>query len=70
LFKEDDRNGSGPIRLLKVSEVARLLHVHPNTVRLWSRLGVLKAYRIGNRRDYRFSPADIQTFLLRDENQK
>jgi excisionase family DNA binding protein len=53
--------------MLTVAEVAHLLHVHPNTVRLWSRIGVLKAYRIGKRRDYRFSPADIQTFLQRDE---
>lgn len=61
-------NGGPPPQMLTVAEVAHLLHVHPNTVRLWSRIGVLKAYRIGNRRDYRFSPADIQTFLERDEN--
>jgi excisionase family DNA binding protein len=67
-FKEDDWDGATPPRLLKVAEVAHLLHVHPNTVRLWSRIGVLKAYRIGKRRDYRFSPADSQTFLHRDEN--
>jgi excisionase family DNA binding protein len=57
-------NGEGaPRPMLTVAEVARLLHVHPNTVRLWSRIGVLRAYRIGKRRDYRFSPEDIQTFL-------
>jgi transcriptional repressor of dcmA and dcmR len=60
-------NGGVPPRMLTVAEVARLLHVHPNTVRLWSRIGVLKAYRIGKRRDYRFSPADVQTFLHHDE---
>jgi excisionase family DNA binding protein len=68
MFKKDDRDGARPPQLLKVAEVAHLLHVHPNTVRLWGRIGVLKAYRIGKRRDYRFSPEDIQTFLLRDEN--
>jgi len=68
LSREDDRNGGTPPQMLTVAEVAHLLHVHPNTVRLWSRIGVLKAYRIGTRRDYRFSPADIQTFLQRDEN--
>lgn len=66
-FGENSGNGTPGSRMLTVAEVAHLLHVHPNTIRLWSRIGVLKAYRIGKRRDYRFSPADIQTFLHRDE---
>jgi excisionase family DNA binding protein len=66
-FGENSGNGAPGSRMLTVAEVAHLLHVHPNTIRLWSRIGVLKAYRIGKRRDYRFSPADIQTFLHRDE---
>ena len=53
-------------RMMNVNEVAHLLHVHPNTVRLWSKIGVLKAYRIGKRRDYRFEIGDIKTFLHRD----
>ena len=68
IFKEGDPNGAPLLQMLTVAEVAHLLQVHPNTVRLWSRIGVLKAYRIGKRRDYRFNPADIQTFLQRDEN--
>jgi excisionase family DNA binding protein len=67
-FKKDNKDGASPPQMLTVAEVAHMLHVHPNTVRLWSRIGVLKAYRIGKRRDYRFSPADIQTFLQHDEN--
>ena len=55
-------------RLLTVNEVAHLLHVHPNTVRLWSKIGALKAYRIGKRRDYRFNPADVETFLYKDSS--
>jgi excisionase family DNA binding protein len=55
-----------PPRMLKVTEVAHLLHVHPNTIRLWSKIGVLKAYRIGKRRDYRFRLDDVETFLHRD----
>ncbi len=55
-----------PPRMLNVNEVAHLLHVHTNTVRMWSKIGVLKAYRIGKRRDYRFDIADIKTFLHRD----
>ncbi len=68
MFGDDRREEETPPRMLTVAEVAHLLHVHPNTVRLWGRIGVLKAYRIGKRRDYRFSPADIQTFLHRDED--
>ena len=68
MFGEGSQEETSPPRLLTAAEVAHLLHVHPNTVRLWSRIGVLKAYRIGKRRDYRFSPADIQTFLHRDED--
>jgi excisionase family DNA binding protein len=52
--------------MLTVTEVAHMLHVHPNTIRLWSKIGVLRAYRIGKRRDYRFNLADVETFLHRD----
>ncbi len=52
--------------LLTVSEVAQMLHVHANTVRLWSKMGVLNSYRIGQRRDYSFNVKDIETFLHKD----
>lgn len=55
-----------PPGMLTVSEVTRMLHVHANTVRLWSKIGVLKSYRIGQRRDYRFNIEDIETFLHKD----
>ncbi len=50
-------------RMLTVRDVARLLHVHVNTVRRWSDLGLLKTYRIGNRGDRRFTPQDVSEFL-------
>ncbi len=53
-----------PERMLTVSEVAEILHVHPNTVRTWSDSGLLKVYRVGYRRDRRFSPQDIEDFLV------
>jgi excisionase family DNA binding protein len=53
-------------QMLTVNEVAHLLHVHPNTIRLWSKLGTLKSYRIGKRRDYRFNLADVETFLYKN----
>ena len=50
-------------KMLAVQEVAQRLHVHPNTVRQWSDLGLLKVYRLGPRRDQRFSEADLEEFL-------
>ena len=50
--------------MLTVQEVARLLHVHANTVRKWSDRGLLKAYRIGHRGDRRFAPQDVFDFLI------
>jgi len=49
--------------MLTVSEVARLLNVHINTIRRWSNQGILKAYRIGSRGDRRFQQDDITSFL-------
>ena len=49
--------------MLTVREVARLLHIHTNTVRRWSNRGILKAYRISSRGDRRFGQQDIAYFL-------
>ena len=49
--------------MLAVREVARLLHVHPNTLRRWSNNGRIKAYRITSRGDRRFKREDIARFL-------
>jgi excisionase family DNA binding protein len=51
--------------MLTTSEVARILNVHINTVRRWSNLKILKAYRIGSRGDRRFNPEDIDSFLAK-----
>jgi len=49
--------------LMTVSELARLLHVHNNTVRRWSDQGLIKAYRVSRRGDRRFRRQDITNFL-------
>jgi len=54
-------NQMGP--MLTVREVARLLHIHSNTVRRWSDRGILGAYRITRRGDRRFRREDIARFL-------
>jgi len=54
-------NEIGP--MLTVREVARLLHIHSNTVRRWSDRGILRVYRITHRGDRRFRREDIARFL-------
>ena len=46
--------------MLTTGQVARLLHMHPNTVRRWSNNGFLKSYRICERGDRRFKKEDIR----------
>ena len=51
--------------MLTVQEVARLLHIHPNTLRRWSNRGLIKAYRITPRGDRRFQREDARSALNR-----
>jgi diguanylate cyclase (GGDEF)-like protein/excisionase family DNA binding protein len=48
---------------LTVTKAARLLGVHPNTVRAWSDAGRLRYYRINPRGDRRYRMGDLQRFL-------
>ncbi len=48
---------------LSVTKAARVLGVHPNTVRAWSDAGRLRYYRINDRGDRRYRLADLQRFL-------
>ena len=48
---------------LSVAKAARILGVHANTVRAWSDAGRLRYYRINERGDRRYRPADLQRFL-------
>ncbi len=51
--------------LVPVGEASQILHVHPNTLRKWSDLGLIPSYRIGQRRDRRFALSDLLAFLER-----
>ena len=51
--------------MMTTSEVARVLNVHINTVRRWSNMNIIKAYRIGSRGDRRFNQEDIYSFLAK-----
>ncbi len=56
-----DNNQMAP--MLTVREVARLLHIHSNTLRRWSDRGIIRAYHITRRGDRRFRREDIARFL-------
>jgi len=56
-------NGEHMSNMLTVREVARLFHVHPNTLRRWSNKGRIRAYRITPRGDRRFKREEIARFL-------
>ena len=42
-------------------EVADFLRVHLSSVRRWSRSGKLRAYKVGNRGDWRYREQDVMT---------
>ncbi len=50
-------------KMLTVSEVAELLHIHPNTLRRWSDEGKIVSYCITTRGDRRYRKSDIDNFL-------
>ena len=50
-------------KLLKLSEAAELLNVHPNTLRKWDKKGILVAVRFGERKDRRYKKEDIMKLL-------
>ena len=53
---------------LSVTKAARLLGVHPNTIRAWSDAGRLRYYRINPRGDRRYRMGDLQRFLAAAES--
>jgi len=50
--------------MLTVGQAARLLNLHPNTIRRWSKKGILKSYRISSRGDRRFRKEDVNQLLF------
>ena len=55
-------------QMLRVGEAASFLHVHPNTLRKWSSVGLIPSYRLGHRRDRRFRLEDLASFLNQEDN--
>ena len=55
-------------QLLTVSDAARMLGVHSNTVRNWTDQGVLKCLRINRRGDRRYARKEIARFLTQTQS--
>jgi excisionase family DNA binding protein len=53
-----------PSNMLRTGEACRILCIHANTLRRWSELGIIKAYRVGPRGDRRFRRVDIAALLI------
>lgn len=54
---------------LTLTEVSKLLKVHPNTLRNWDKSGVLKSVRIGVKKLYRYNRADIMKLIDKNEDE-
>lgn len=52
--------------LITIKEASKILRVHRNTLRRWSDIGLIKAYRIGPRGDRRYRRDEIVQFLQID----
>jgi len=50
-------------QLLSITEAARMLNVHTNTLRNWDKSGELPAIHVGPRKQRRYRKADIESYL-------
>ena len=61
-------NNTLPQRMLSVKEVASFFQIHPNTIRRWTKKGLLKSYSIGPQHSLRFRQEDVIDFLDKSQN--
>ena len=54
--------------LLTARDVAKLLHLNVNTVRRWSKNGMIPAYRVSPRGHMKFSEDAVTSFLAGHRN--
>lgn len=59
------RNSNIPERLINIGEAAEFLNVSEMTVRRWTNEGSLRCYRIGGKRERRFTIKDLQDYVAR-----
>ena len=70
VVKDHERIGDGQMlrydpqdKMLKIGDVAEMLHVHPNTLRRWCERGRIESYRLGPRGDRRFPQSEVARFV-------
>ncbi len=59
---------TAPTSSLPITKAARLLGVHPNTLRTWADQGRVRCLRVNGRGDRRFLVDDLRTFMSAAEN--
>ena len=57
-----------PANSLPITKAARLLGVHPNTLRAWADQGRVRCLRVNSRGDRRFLLEDLRAFMLEAES--
>ncbi len=53
-------------KFLRPNEIAQMLDVQEETVRVWLRKGLLVGFKLGN--DWRVKPSDLEEFLNKRRN--
>lgn len=53
--------------LITLREAARMLSVHPNTLRNWEKDGKIESVRIGTRRDRRFEYEKVMQMISHEK---
>ena len=67
-YAETVAEGTIPDDLLKISEAAELVGVHPNTIRRWVRAGVLPRWNLGPT-SVRVRTSDLRNLVTVQEEQ-
>jgi excisionase family DNA binding protein len=60
--RNDNNNSMGA--MLTMREACELLNVHGNTLRRWSTLGLIQAYRVGIGQHRRFRAEDVAALVV------
>lgn len=58
------------VQMMNVNEVARLLRVHPSSVKRWQKSGALEAYRIGPKGSLKFRRENVLKFINNSTDSK
>jgi excisionase family DNA binding protein len=61
--RQRNKSSNNAGSMLTMREACQLLNVHGNTLRRWSALGLIKAYRVGIGQHRRFKAEDIAALV-------